>query len=125
LRVANSNALGKTDGTATTGTQVDLNAALEIKGGVQVLNEFLTLNGPGVSNTGALRNVSDDNRWTGNVTIVGNSFVGVDVNSRLTMRGNIDDGLNGFSITKTGGGKLTFGGNNTYAGGTHVLAGIV
>ena len=125
LTVANSNALGTTNGTATTGTQVDLNAALEMKGGIQVLNEFLTLTGPGVSNTGALRNVSDDNRWSGNVTLVGNSFVGVDVNSRLTMRGNVDDGLNGFSVTKAGGGKLTLGGTNTYAGGTHVLAGIV
>ncbi|HEV3082674.1 MAG TPA: autotransporter-associated beta strand repeat-containing protein, partial [Gemmataceae bacterium] len=125
LSVRGSNALGATDGTAATGTVVDTNAALEMQGGIQVIGEALTLNGPGISNTGALHNMADDNRWTGNVTLASNSFVGADLNSRLTMRGDINDGLNGFSITKAGGGKLVLGGNNTYGGGTHVLAGIV
>jgi autotransporter-associated beta strand protein len=56
LNIRNANALGST----TAGTTVLSGAALEIQGGITTL-EAITINGSGVSDNGALRNISGNN----------------------------------------------------------------
>src|SRR5205807_239584 len=121
LNIQSDNALG----TTAAGTTVDNGAALEIQGGIEVGAESLRLIGTGVNNGGALLNVAGDNRFDGNVIFTGNVTIGENLSSRLTMRGNFSDGQNGYSLTKVGAGRLSLGGNNTYGGGTAILAGIV
>jgi autotransporter-associated beta strand protein len=114
---------GPSGGTTTSGVIVDNRAALELKGGIQVFNQPLSLSGSGIKNAGALDNVSDDNRWTGNITFTSNVIIGAAANSRLTLRGNIQDSNLGFSLTKAGAGEVVLGGVDTYSGGTLVQAG--
>src|SRR5688572_18030111 len=53
LNIQNGNALGSTTGA----TSVASGATLQLQGGITVGTEALTLNGSGISNTGALRNI--------------------------------------------------------------------
>ena len=64
LNIRHANALGTTAGNTT----VASGAALQLQGGITVGAEALSLNGTGVSNTGALRNIS------GNNTVITQSF---------------------------------------------------
>jgi autotransporter-associated beta strand protein len=121
LTAASDNALGTTDN----GTVVANGAALEIQGGIHIGAEALTLSGSGISNAGALLGVSDDNKFDGNITMTGNTTIGVNTDSRLSLPGVLTDNLLGFSLTKAGGGKLVLSGANSYGGGTSILAGIV
>jgi fibronectin-binding autotransporter adhesin len=85
LRLANSAGLGQT----TAGTVVQGGAALELTNNITVGAEALTLNGAGISNGGALRNVSGDNTWGGVITLGGD---GSRINSEsgtLTLTTNI------------------------------------
>ena len=59
LNIQNANALGST----AAGTTVAGGAALQIQGGISTPAEALTLNGTGVANDGALRNVSGNNTY--------------------------------------------------------------
>ncbi len=45
--------------------------------------------------------------------------------SILTVSGDIDDGSNGYAITKTSNGTLTLSGNNTHSGGTTLTQGTI
>ena len=65
LNIQIANALG----TTAAGTTVSSGAALQIQGGITTTAEALTLNGMGVANNGALRNVSDNNTYAGNITL--------------------------------------------------------
>ncbi len=67
LNIQSNGALG----TVGAGTTVAANAALELQGGIVVGAEALTLNGlgSGPGTTGALRNVSGNNTWGGNITL--------------------------------------------------------
>ncbi len=67
LRASNPEALGAT----STGTTVANGAALEITTSINA--EPLTLNGSGISNGGALRNISGDNSYAGLITQASNS----------------------------------------------------
>jgi autotransporter-associated beta strand protein len=121
LTAAGSYALGTTAKPA----QVDSRASLDLQGGIEVLNKTLILTGSGINNTGALFNASDDNRWTGPISITGNVTIGTATNSRLTLLGNISDGNLGYGLTKTGAGELDLGGTDTFGGGTSVQAGLL
>ena len=142
LNIRHANALGNTTGTTT----VTGGAALEIQGGITTAAEALTLNGTGVSNGGALRNVLDNNTYAGLVTL---GSTGVRINSdsglltlshtgtitgagyNLTVGGagnttvNSIIGTGSGSLTKDGGGTLTLAGANTYTGATTVNAGAL
>jgi autotransporter-associated beta strand protein len=71
-----------------------------------------------------LTNLDSDNLWRGPVTLAQNTTIDVAANSRLSLLGSIDDGLNlgptGSDLFKVDPGELTLGGSNSYRGVTHV-----
>jgi autotransporter-associated beta strand protein len=140
LIIQTNTALGAVvNGTAVTAT----GAALELQNNITVTGEALSLTGTGVSNAGALRNISGANTWTGNITLAGATELQSDSGS-LTISGNVSAtnlgltldgagntalsgvvGLGTGGLTKTGAGTLTLAGNNAYAGATAVTSGAV
>jgi fibronectin-binding autotransporter adhesin len=106
-------------GAVTAGTTVSSGAALEIQNTIAVGAEALTLNGSGISGTGALRSISGNNSWAGTVA-TNAATIGVDANS-LTIGGAIG----GSGLTKVGGGTLVLSGANTYTGTTTVSQGTL
>ena len=139
LNIQGNTALGTTAG----GTTVANTAALQLQNNITVTGEALSLTGTGVGATGALRNISGNNTWTGAVTLAGNTTVGSDAglltftgtitntNRTLTVTGAGDTAISGVigngsgGVTKTGAGTLTLSGANTYTGGTTISAGVL
>ena len=138
VNVQNASALGAT----TAGTTVNAGGALQLQGGVVVAGEALSLNGSGTATTGALRNISGNNTYSGAITLAGASTIGSDA-GLLTIAGNIAAAnfattftgagattvsgiLSGTgSLIKNGSGLLTLSGVNTYNGGTTINSGTV
>src|SRR5438874_13261499 len=86
----------------------------------------LALHGSGLGGLGALRDLSGNDDWDGNVTLLTNSAIGVDdIDSPLTISGVMGDSGTNSALSKEGSGRLVLTRNNTYAGGTTVDAGIV
>ncbi len=117
LVVANPNALGST----ANGTVVDNGAALNLQSNLNA--EPLQLSGDGASqlnghNTGALRNVSGNNTYTGTITLKSNVTLGVDSGNQLTIAGTITDAGAPYNVVKELTGTLVYAGANTYGGGT-------
>ena len=102
LRAANSTALG----TNALGTIVNSGATLELVGGIEIVNENLTLSGSGFASGGALCNVSGNNSYGGPVTLSGatriNSASGI-----LTLNSSIN-GSHALNIN--GSGSVILGG---------------
>ncbi len=143
LRISNGAALG---GTAS-GTTVASGAVLELEGSITTSAESLAINGDGVANGGALRNVSGNNTYAGNITLAsaarirsdadtltldvatGNAIAGTDVAVTFAGAGNvvvadaIATGTGG--LTKEGAGTLTLSGANTFTGATSVNEGTL
>jgi autotransporter-associated beta strand protein len=139
VRAANDLALGTT-GAATT---VAAGAALELAGNISIGAESLTaFAGTGVSNGGALRNVSGTNTFGGAITFTAAATIAADADTQLnltntlggaflkTFQGggnisasNVISGAAG--LTMAGPGVLTLSGNNTYTGVTTISAGTV
>ena len=140
LRLRNSSALGAT----TAGTTVNSGGEIQLENNVAVGAESLILNGSGASGHGALRNMSGNNSWAGNITL-GSTSVIESLLGQLTLSGLLSNGGNGadfvFSglgntlitgaitnnadVVKNGLGTLTLAGANTYSGITHVNAGTL
>lgn len=137
LNIRNATALGTVAG----GTTVASGAALEIQGGITVGAEALSLNGSGISNGGALRNISGTNSYGGSVTLAGATRISSDAglltldvasgsaitgtqNLTFAGAGNItvaDPIATGTgTLTKTGTGTLTLTAANTYSGTTTI-----
>jgi fibronectin-binding autotransporter adhesin len=134
-------------GTTAAGTTVASGAALQLQGGIAVGNETLSLNGTGISNDGALRNISGNNSWAGTITInsttrinsdsgtltldvaSGNAITGSNDNLQFGGAGNVtvnDVIATGTgTLTKDGTGTLTLNAANTYTGATTVSAGVL
>ena len=143
LNVQNATGLG----TTAAGTTVASGAALQLQGGITVGNETLSLNGTGLSSTGALRNISGNNSWAGTITInsttrinsdsgtltldvaSGNAITGSNDSLQFGGAGNvtINDAIatGTGTLTKDGTGTLTLSAANTYTGTTTVSAGIL
>ncbi|NCY23026.1 hypothetical protein EBX31_13880, partial [bacterium] len=113
IQIKNASALGGTEGATT----VSAGAAVEISGGLgSNIGENITLSGDGISGAGALRNLTDNNTWSGAISL-GSS--GVRINSdanTLSLTGGVD--LNSNTLYLGGSGNITIGSNLTNAGKT-------
>ena len=137
LQVNNIDALGL----PSANTVVTAGAALELRNDLQL--EPITINGNGIAfnnhNTGALRNVSNNNTYTGPLTFATNTTIGVDSGTTLTIgqkpgvllgTGSITDGAAAFGFDKELPGKLILAPDgtlapNTYDGLTKVIQGAI
>lgn len=63
-------------------------------------------------------------RFTGNTTLTANATINP-TTAGVSLAGVVDDGANGFGITKIGTGALSLSGANTYTGVTAILEGTV
>ncbi len=132
-------------GTIAAGTEVVGGAALELQGNIDISYEALALRGYGVSNGGALRNISDNNTFGGLITLssAGGTEIASDAGT-LTLAGGVTgafplvfDGAGNVTftttpiaiaagtLTKNGAGTLTFNFPNTYTGLTTINAGTL
>ncbi|MDZ4817159.1 MAG: autotransporter-associated beta strand repeat-containing protein [Verrucomicrobiota bacterium] len=141
LNIRNNTSLGSGANSIATGTTVSNGGALEIQGGITVANELLTLNGTGPAANGALRNISGNNTWSGDINLLSASSVISDLNQltigenttyldtlsnntfAITLGGAGDIFLNASlsgsgDVTKTGTGTLTLYANTNYNTGT-------
>jgi autotransporter-associated beta strand protein len=118
-------------------------ATLELSNNLNVVGEFINLNGTGVGGNGALRNLSGDNTNTGTLTLISASRIQTESGTTLTQSGTVNNG--GFALTvnslgttvisgaitntggvdKSGTGTLTLSGNNTYSGATTIGGGTL
>ena len=145
LNIQHNNALGSTAG----GTSVASGAALQLQNNITVTGEALNLTGGGISTNGALRSISGNNTWAGDITI-GSAQTRIHADAgNLTISGNISNnagqalvfqGTSSASIAVTGIisgngslttastaplGLLTLSNANTYSGATLIVAGTV
>jgi autotransporter-associated beta strand protein len=138
LTISNGTALG----TTAAGTTVADGATLALTGGIST-GEAITLNGTGVSNGGALRNVSGSNTLAGAITVASASRINSDtglltisgtidgINTSLTVGGAGNTTISGIvdlgsgGLTKDGIGTLTLTGANLYTGATVVTNGTL
>ncbi len=136
LNIRTTNALGDTN----SGTVVSSGAALQIQGGITTNAESLMINGTGVSNNGALRNISGNNTFSGAITLgsastiqsdsgtltldvaSGNAISATNQNITFSGSGNVtvadSISLGNGSLTKSDGGTLTLSSSNSFSGGT-------
>ena len=131
LNVQSANALGATtaaitgnSGVSGGAVYVQSGAALEIQGAVALNGtggKTMYLTGTGISNGGALRNVSGNNSNTGAVILQTDTSIGSDSGS-LTLSGAVSGAS---ALTKVGLGTLTLNGSNSYSGGTTLSAGAL
>jgi fibronectin-binding autotransporter adhesin len=110
-------------GASNQNVSVASGAAIQLQNGVSVANN-LTISGSGISNDGALRNISGINLLTGNIALNANSYIGVDAGT-LILSGQIGGG--GFGLTLVGNGTVVFAGtgDNSYNGTTEVKSGTL
>ncbi|MEY3896365.1 MAG: hypothetical protein RLZZ214_1885 [Verrucomicrobiota bacterium] len=105
LAVGHASAFGST----ISGTTVANGAGLSMSGGVTVAGEALSIRGAGLGNVGALRNISGDNSWTGDITL-SNSCRFTSNSGTLTL-GNIVASTR--AVIMNGPGNVTINGNIT------------
>jgi fibronectin-binding autotransporter adhesin len=111
LNLQNNNALGTSSATTETS-----GAAVQLQGGITIGVRPLILTGTGISDGGALENVSGSNSYGGNgvstfvasIKIIGATRINADGGSTLAITGGIIGGN-----TTTGANPLTLGGNGT------------
>lgn len=140
INVQNAGALG-----AAGNITVNTGAAIQFQAGVTFARP-LTINGTGISNTGAIRNISGTNALTGLVTLGSAARINSDAgtlqlsatttsvsstNQNLTLGGSGSISvttalsLGSGSVTKDGGGTSTLLVSNTYTGGTTINDGAI
>ncbi len=105
LNIQNATSLGSTAG----GTTVASGAALQIQGGISTPAEPLTLNGSGVANDGALRNIADSNTYSGLVTLGSPTRINANAGVLLLSNTGTITG-SGFGLTVGGAGVTNISG---------------
>lgn len=113
-------------GNNTAGTTVNNGARLQldIAAGGTVAGEALTLNGSGISNSGALQNLAGANTWSGGVSLATSSTIGV-VGGSLNVTGLISGSASN-TLTKRGANTLTVSNaGNTFGGTTSIVQGAL
>jgi autotransporter-associated beta strand protein len=108
LNVQNSAALGG----ATYGNAVANGAALQLQGGIALNESSFSITGSGIGGTGAFRNISGANSYTGALALSGASTVASDGGS-LTLSGAVSLGTGTTLTTRATGGDLIFSGTIT------------
>ena len=121
LRITNSKALGDSVGETTVGT----NSTLQVSNVAGSINEPLRLNGPGVSNLGALRSFAGANTWSGTVILDSDATFGAAVGTSVNLTGQISDTGTSRNVTKEDFGEVRFSGSNTYRGSTTINNGVL
>ncbi|MEW5759013.1 MAG: autotransporter-associated beta strand repeat-containing protein, partial [Candidatus Omnitrophota bacterium] len=119
LNIQNATATGTTAG----GVSVADGAALQLEGGITVGAEALSLNGTGILNDGAIRNISGNNEWQGAVTLESSSFIGSDADT-LILSGGIT-GVGAINIEKVGAGTISLTNTTNIGGNLTISAGIL
>ncbi len=104
VNVSHSSALGG----STYGNTVGAGAALQFQNNVTVNEGSFNLNGAGVSSTGAFRNISGTNTFTGAVNLASSATLGADAGT-LTLTGDVNLG-SGQTLSLTGGGNIALTG---------------
>ena len=130
IEITNANALGGATGNVT----VSAGSQLQIASVTGTIQSALKLNGSGISNDGAILNISDNtnaitgadipNNWGGPVTLDSDAFFGA-TTGNLVISGVITDLGAGHSVSKAGAGEVTFVQANTYRGTTSVYNGVL
>ncbi len=105
LNVQNSAALG----TSGYGNSVASGAALQLQGGISVVEGNISIAGSGPDGTGALRNISGDNSFSGAVLLAGNATVGSS-SGGFTLSGDVNLGKSQ-TLTTTGAGNIYLNGS--------------
>jgi autotransporter-associated beta strand protein len=115
---------------ATANTIVQNNTALNILANLD--NEQIVIDGNGISfngvNTGAIRNVANNNVFTGQIILNGHSTIGVDSASSLLINGptpTITDNASVFNLIKELTGTLILASSSDYDGQTFVNQGAL
>ncbi|MEQ1754218.1 MAG: autotransporter domain-containing protein [Micropepsaceae bacterium] len=139
IRIENGAALGSTAGE----TVVASGAALEVQGSIVTGAEAVTLNGTGIADGGALRNISGNNILGGPVTLASATRINSDAGTiqtngaitgagqNLTVGGSgdviVNAGLNTGTgtLTKDGSGILALNSVNSFTGLTTLNAGTL
>ncbi len=129
LQIQNSQALGLGDGTSTSGTTVNSGGELQVNGTFTIANEWLSLNGTGVSGSGALNALSGTATFEGPITLAGPATVSTNSGATLalgdTTLSTTHPAITGSStLTTIGGGTTTIvDAINTGVGGLTVSSG--
>ena len=140
MNVQNANALGAITGS----TAVYTGAALQLQGGIAFAAEPISINGNGVSNDGALRNILGANTLAGAISLTGAARINVDAGTLSTTAialgaNNLNTGVySGTSmyatgeitgsgiLTKDSTGTLYVSGNSsTYSGAVNIYNGVL
>lgn len=120
LKTSHAAALGGT----SAGTTVSSGGALHIDG-VALGSEAVTLNGNGMSGSGALVGTGSAS-LAGNITLASNAAVGAPTSDDfLTLAGVIGESGGARALTKAGAGTVILTGTGSYTGGTTVSSGTL
>ncbi len=107
-------------GTTATPTTISIGATLALNNLSGTTAENITATGLGVGGVGAIQNVAGTNTVSGNISLTGNTRIGVTAGSLITS-GNISGA---YDLQKTGPGGLTLSGTaSSYTGTTTILNG--
>src|SRR5262249_1766591 len=108
------------------GTTIGTNAQLQLDNAATMsIAEPLILNGPGLTNTGALLDVQGNHQWLGGIAMDSDVTLGANARTTLTISGQISDLGAAHDLTKEGDGTIVFARDNTYRGLTTINHGIL
>jgi autotransporter-associated beta strand protein len=111
------------------GTIVQNGATLQVQNNINVTTEQLQITGAGFGGIGALDSALNANTWGGPIVLAGDSSIGAEASSTLTVNQTISESVTPSQLAKVGPGTLLLTGGtgtgNTYTGLTTVAAGVL